>query len=109
VLAVVEQWPELAAPVGDSHPDMLAQVVHAVEQEGARTLADVMLRRLTVGMSAGRGRDGVEAVSTLMAELLGWDATRLSAERVAWEEQISHGAAPALEATAPPGVIAATV
>lgn len=97
VLALVERQPDLAHRISPEHPDILAQVVHAVEDEDARTLADVMLRRLTVGMAAGRGQDGVDAVLALLARMLGWDEARRRAERLAWEDQIAQGAAPQLD------------
>jgi glycerol-3-phosphate dehydrogenase len=72
-------------------------VVYAVALEGARTLADVMLRRLTIGMSAGRGRDGAEAVAALMARRLNWDADRVRDEIGALDAQLALGAPPALD------------
>jgi len=84
----------LLAQVSTDHPDIMAQVLHAVECEGAQTLADVLLRRLTVGLSAGRGRDGAEAVAALMAQLLHWDEARTHAELAALDEQLALGAAP---------------
>ena len=71
-------------------------VVHAVRHEGARTLQDVLLRRLTVGLSATRGREGAEAVAALVARLLDWDAARERAELEALDEQLALGAAPVL-------------
>jgi glycerol-3-phosphate dehydrogenase len=94
VLTLIEQQPDLARRVSADYPDVLAQVVHAVQQEDARTLADVMLRRLTVGLSAGRGQDGVDSVLALLAQVLGWDDARRRAERAAWDDQIALGAAP---------------
>ncbi|HWE62599.1 MAG TPA: FAD-dependent oxidoreductase, partial [Chloroflexota bacterium] len=109
VLTLIERRPELAARVSPEHPDVMAQVVYAVEHEDARTLADVMLRRLTAGMSAGRGRDGVEAVAALLAALLGWDAARQREELAAWEEQIAQGAPPDLDPPAAPAPLAAAI
>jgi glycerol-3-phosphate dehydrogenase len=86
--------PALFAQISPHHPDILAQVVHAVKNEGARTLSDVMLRRLTSGMCAGRGREGAEAVAALVAELLEWDRDRVRAELDALDEQVALGAAP---------------
>lgn len=94
VLAIAEHDRSLLAPVSAPHPDILAQVVYAVRHEGARTLSDVLLRRLTAGMSAGRGRDGAERVATLMARLLGWDGARLHAEIAALDEQLALGMPP---------------
>jgi glycerol-3-phosphate dehydrogenase len=102
VLALVEQDATLLAPVSHDHPDLMAQVVHAVTREGARTLPDVLLRRLTVGLSASRGRDGADAVAGVMAELLEWDGTRVREELAALDDQLALGAAPSLDPPAPP-------
>jgi glycerol-3-phosphate dehydrogenase len=97
VLAIVEGDRSLLAPVSPQHPDILAQVVYAVQAEGARTLGDVLLRRLTVGMSATRGREGAEAVAALLARMLSWDADRMRRELEALDEQLALSAAPSLE------------
>jgi glycerol-3-phosphate dehydrogenase len=54
--------------------------VHAVEDEMACTLADVVARRLSFGAASYPGDAAVAACGALMAFLLGWDADRLSAE-----------------------------
>jgi glycerol-3-phosphate dehydrogenase len=97
VLDCIQGDTELTAPISADHPDVLGQVVYAVAHEGARTLADVMLRRLTIGMSAGRGRDGAEAVAALMARRLNWDADRVRDEIGALDAQLALGAPPALD------------
>jgi glycerol-3-phosphate dehydrogenase len=94
VLTIAEHDRSLLARVSPDHPDILAQAVYAVQYEGARTLSDVLLRRLTVGMSAGRGRDGAEPVAALLAPLLDWDKARIQAELTALDEQLALGAPP---------------
>ena len=101
VLAYIEQDPELATRISPDHPDVLAQVVHGVRHEGARTLVDVLLRRCTVGMSAGRGRDGAERVAALLAGMLDWDEARVRAELADLDDQLSQGAAPPMEPQVP--------
>jgi glycerol-3-phosphate dehydrogenase len=96
VLALLEASPEMAAPLSPHYPDVRAQVVHAVHEEGARTLRDVLLRRLTIGMSATRGREAAEPAAALLARLLNWDDARVRAELAALEEQLAQGAAPAM-------------
>ncbi len=102
VLALVEQDAALLAPVSHAHPDIMAQVVHAVTREGARTLRDVLLRRLTVGLSASHGRDGAEAVAGLMARLLEWDSARVREELAVLDEHLALGAAPDIDPPASP-------
>jgi glycerol-3-phosphate dehydrogenase len=52
--------------------DILAQVQHAVEQEGALTIEDFLLRRSAVGLSPCQGLDALNSVASEMGRLLGW-------------------------------------
>ncbi len=96
VLRYVQANRDLLAPLGAHYPDVMAQVLYAVDEEDARTLADVLLRRLTTGMSAERGRDVADPVARFLARRLHWDDGRLRAELAAFDEQIALGAVPAL-------------
>ncbi len=53
-------------------PDILAQIWHAVKEEGALTVGDFLLRRSMVGLSSCQGLDAVETVAQEMGRLLGW-------------------------------------
>lgn len=79
VLALVAADRTLAARLGGS-ADIAAQAVYAVTVEAARTLADVLDRRLTVGTLGLVDAAVVEQVATLIAPLLGWAAERRQAE-----------------------------
>ena len=54
VLGLVRERPELGAPIVAGRPDLLAEVVIAVRNEQARTVADVLLRRTRLGLLAAR-------------------------------------------------------
>jgi glycerol-3-phosphate dehydrogenase len=86
----------LLDPINAQYQDIMAQVVYGVEIEGARTLTDVLLRRLTLGMSATRGRDAAGAVAALLAQRLNWDTERVRCELSALDEQLALGAPPDL-------------
>jgi glycerol-3-phosphate dehydrogenase len=79
VLALVAGDRRLAARLGGS-ADIAAQVVYAVTDESARTLADVLDRRLTVGTLGLVDAAVVEQVAALIARLLGWAEERRQAE-----------------------------
>ena len=66
------EHPKFSGPLAPGYRDRRSQVVYAIQQESARTLADVVLRRLHMGLSADRGASGAAAVSQLMAAELGW-------------------------------------
>jgi glycerol-3-phosphate dehydrogenase len=92
VLAIAAQRSELAQPVVAGQPDLLAEAVHAVRREQARTVGDVLLRRTRLGLVAARdvtADSGAAArrVATAMAPELGWDdgATQRAAAAFAGE------------------------
>jgi glycerol-3-phosphate dehydrogenase len=75
--------PLLTGPTADkiSQEDILAaRVRHAVQQEMACSVADVIFRRTGLGTIGHPGRDTIERIAMLMAELLGWDQARVRSE-----------------------------
>lgn len=60
--------------------DVAAQVVFAVTREGARTLSDIVDRRLVAGTVGRVDRSMLDRVAHFAAPLLGWDAVRAEAE-----------------------------
>ncbi|NBN89992.1 MAG: glycerol-3-phosphate dehydrogenase/oxidase [Actinobacteria bacterium] len=60
--------------------DIAAQVVFAVSSEGARTLSDIIDRRLIAGTVGRVDRESLEWVARFAAPLLGWDASRAERE-----------------------------
>jgi glycerol-3-phosphate dehydrogenase len=77
--------PALARLLCPHSPTIGAQVRFAVEEERARTLADVLLRRTPAGLAHCLGRDAAPVAARLMAPLLGWDEARIGAELAAYE------------------------
>jgi len=89
VLAVAGERPELAAPIVDGRPDLLAEAVIAARLEQARTVADVLLRRTRLGILAApqlREAKSVRSVADAMGSELGWDRRRVKREAEAWVE-----------------------
>ncbi len=62
----------LAQPISAVHRDIGAQVAYAVDHEGARTVADVLLRRTAVGLTRDLGRSAARPTASIMANRLGW-------------------------------------
>jgi glycerol-3-phosphate dehydrogenase len=98
--------PELARPIVDGLPDVLAEALVAARFEQARSVSDVLLRRTRLGLLAGRKLTEdparVRAVAEVMAPELGWDDARVTAAVGGWlatveEEGLVTGApAPAV-------------
>jgi glycerol-3-phosphate dehydrogenase len=71
--------PELAQALGATG-DIAAQIIHAVRQEMAVTLGDVVMRRTGIGQLGLPQRDVLDAASKLIGAELGWDKTRCAHE-----------------------------
>jgi glycerol-3-phosphate dehydrogenase len=108
ILAVAAERGELAQPVVEGQPDLLAEVVHAARREQARTVGDVLLRRTRLGLVAARdvaAPDGATArrvagprsgapgesvarrVAAAMAPERGWDEAAQDAAAAAFADE----------------------
>ena len=54
--------------------DIYAQVSYSVKEEGAKTVSDVLLRRMHLGITASRGVRSAGAIARLAGKGLGWSA-----------------------------------
>ncbi|HEY6498688.1 MAG TPA: glycerol-3-phosphate dehydrogenase/oxidase [Streptosporangiaceae bacterium] len=81
VLELTRDDPSLAQPLADGHPYLRAEVAYAVTHEGALHVEDVLVRRVRLFIETGaQGAEAVGPVTTIMGDLLGWDAVRRAAE-----------------------------
>ena len=75
LLALSRSTPELGRVLGTGRGALVAaEVVVAVEQEGAAHLTDILHRRTMIGLEPGWGREIHREVAELAAPLLGWSA-----------------------------------
>lgn len=70
----------LLRPLGHTMPILGAEVLYAVRQEMARTLADVVLRRTDLGSAGLPDESVLRKVALLMANELHWDPARIERE-----------------------------
>jgi glycerol-3-phosphate dehydrogenase len=78
VLALAAEFP---GPVLEGMPDLMAEVVHAVRREQARSVGDVLLRRTRLGLTAARpllASGAPERVAAVVAAELGRDPEELA-------------------------------
>jgi glycerol-3-phosphate dehydrogenase len=75
----------LGEPLSDTCPILGAEIVHAMREEMALTLADAILRRTEAGVTGHPGRPALERAAALMAFELGWTPARIEAEIAAVE------------------------
>jgi glycerol-3-phosphate dehydrogenase len=74
VLDLVKDDPGLGERISPESNDIHAQVVYGLRQEGARTVADIVLRRMHLGITRTRGEGQAEKIAGIAARELGWDA-----------------------------------
>lgn len=79
VMAYADRSPGWAQPL-DGSRTLGAQVVHAVRDEMALELGDVVFRRTSLGSGGHPGKRALESCAALMAKELGWDRGRVQEE-----------------------------
>jgi len=94
----IAQSPPLGKPLDAGCPATPAEVIHAVEGEGAVCLADLLFRRLhplmmEARMKSAQGKAVAEGASHIMASWLGWTEERrlkeISDATLEWERDFS--------------------
>jgi glycerol-3-phosphate dehydrogenase len=75
ILELIEAQPSLAEPVSEAG-DIGAQVVVAVADESARTLSDIVDRRLVAGTVRAPSADTLTHIARIAGDLLGWSPDR---------------------------------
>jgi glycerol-3-phosphate dehydrogenase len=74
VLAIMADDPQMARSLPNAQGFVRAEVVHACQAEGAGTLADVLDRRLSVGLNLDVVTpELVAAAAAIMGQTLGWN------------------------------------
>ena len=80
VLRYIESDASLKVRVASDSSVIRAQVIHAVREEMAQTLEDVVLRRTELGTAGHPGNTALDACAELMARELHWDRARMAQE-----------------------------
>ncbi len=88
LLDTVEGDHALSERVCPHHPTIVAQLLRAIEQEWATSLADVLLRRTPLGLMPDQAMCCVDDIAGRMGELLGWDATERAEQAAAYRAEI---------------------
>ncbi|HEX5528744.1 MAG TPA: glycerol-3-phosphate dehydrogenase/oxidase [Methylomirabilota bacterium] len=90
VLELGRKLPDGFERLCPSNPEIVAQLHHAVREEMAVSLQDVLLRRTGIGQSRCQGLDCAEPIAARMAELGGWTRRRLDAELEAYSQHVER-------------------
>jgi glycerol-3-phosphate dehydrogenase len=86
---LIERDQRLADPLGHAAA-VGAEIVFAVQQEHAVTIADVLLRRTMLGLQPDLGQDLLEPALAVAREHLGWSESRLDGERRTFQVEIDR-------------------
>ncbi|MBW1808889.1 MAG: glycerol-3-phosphate dehydrogenase/oxidase [Deltaproteobacteria bacterium] len=95
LLELVRSDSSLAQRLQPQRPEILAQVVMAIESELACTLADILFRRTGLGVLGDPGRATMDMIVDLAARLLGWGSERKARELDTCVKKIAGQAEPA--------------
>lgn len=90
VLDLGRKLPDGLERLCPGNPEIVAQLHHAVREELAVSLQDVLLRRTGIGQSRCQGLDCAGAIGARMAELAGWAPRRLDAELAAYHQYVER-------------------
>lgn len=89
VLMLAQAQKELRQLIAADHPYILAQVIYAVREEAARTIDDVLSRRIRLSITDKRAaRAAADNVSRVMAEELRWSESKRLLELMAFAMSI---------------------
>jgi glycerol-3-phosphate dehydrogenase len=80
IVRLMAERSEWRMPLIPGQPNVGAEVIHAIHNEMACTLADIVVRRTELGAMGHPGADIVQAAGTIAAVELNWDAERLKTE-----------------------------
>jgi len=100
VTDLVRREPALAERFDPRSPAIAAELILAVEDEFAVTLADVFARRILLAFEPGHGREGVERAADILAAHLGWSAEERAWQLADYERWLDHLRVPAASAAA---------
>lgn len=85
IINIVAKDRRFLAPLHPAHPAISAQVVHAARREMARTVADVLIRRIHLRYeTTDRGIEAAALTARLMGEELGWGAGEIARQAEAY-------------------------
>ena len=91
MLALAAGRPELLDPLVPGLRYLAAEAVYAVEEEMARSVADVLDRRTRASLRDARGAaEAAARVAALIGPVLGWDQAGTEEEAESYAEGIRH-------------------
>ncbi len=94
VLKLIDDRPDLAERLIETHPHIRAEVVFAMEQEMAHTLLDFTRRRTVLAMHTNYGYDVLEPILNTLRQHCGWDDAKCQQEAAAYQQFMEENCIP---------------
>lgn len=94
LLTLIDDAPDLAAPIIDTHPNIRAEVVFAMRHEMAHTVLDFTRRRTVLAMNANYGYDVLQPILDTLQKHCGWDDDRCERDRQAYKQFMEENCIP---------------
>lgn len=88
VLELAKMDPVLGQAISPESRDIYAQVLYSVMEEGARMLTDVVLRRIHIGMTAGRGLRQAGSIAAVIGKELKWSRDEEQHQIIEFENEL---------------------
>ena len=89
VLDCMQKDKRLKERICRTQPDIMAEVVHAIEKESALTLTDFMIRRSLIAFRECEGLDCCAKAARKMGTILYWSSREVSAHVNAYKNEIA--------------------
>ena len=80
ILDIVNKDFSLVEQIWNGHTTIQAEVIHAIREEMAQHLSDVVMRRTELGSSGYPGHEAIIECAEIMSKELNWDKKRLQLE-----------------------------
>ncbi len=91
LVASIRENPSLAEPLVDGLPYLQAEAVHAVRHEMARTLDDVLSRRVPARwLNSAAASRAAEVTAALIGPELGWDSGECARQAASFRQAVAH-------------------
>jgi glycerol-3-phosphate dehydrogenase len=85
---LIADVPELATVIDEDSGALAGEVVFAIREEGARTLEDILLRRVLVGLNADVGLTAAPIAAQIAVTHAGWSEETAKREVLAYQEAV---------------------
>ncbi|MQA61829.1 MAG: FAD-dependent oxidoreductase [Actinophytocola sp.] len=90
VAELIVSAPAMSRTVDEESGLRAGEIVFAIREEEAVTLADVLARRTMLGLAADLGQRAAESVAAVCAAELGWDEAESARQRAAYREYLKR-------------------